>query len=291
MEDLERDGWLFENKENLTPKEIFDVYKEESMEFEDVVFDQFKSKYLAATANAVKRRKRSALEKKWFDDYRKKHPRRTHDYDGNLIFSAHPAQKLLNNDVKKKLDRKHSIARLWLSRKEYKAFEFSLFRRRVYQARRRVKFCNYLEDKRTEKRRKYMEEREKKQAEKRKKERKEKEREEQERRRIQNQLERERKRREKQQEKERKRLEREAKKAERERIQKEKEKEKERKRLERQAKRIEKQQIQKQKEEERERKRLEREATARAKELEKASKKRRSSLRSAATSNKKRKLG
>src|SRR6056300_362185 len=164
MEDLERDGWLYKNKQHLTAKEIFQVYKEESEEFEDVVFDQFKNRYLAATSNAVKRRERSALEKEWFEDYRKKHPRRTRDMDGNLIFSAHPAQQLLNKDVTSKRGRKHTIASLWVSRDEYKEFEFGIFRRRVYQARRRAKFCNYLEFKRTEKRREYKVAREKKEA-------------------------------------------------------------------------------------------------------------------------------
>lgn len=272
MEDLERSGWLYKNKESLTAKEVFDVYKKEQVEFENVLFSQFQDRYIDATTNAVERRKRSTIEQKWFEDYRKKHPLPTQDKDGKPIFSAHSAQELLNEDVKNGLDLKFKSVRLWASRKEYSIFDFSVFNRRVIQARRRVKLCNYMNFKRQEKRRAYKEAREKllqkknaaaKKAERERKEKAEK---------VRRKMAMEAKKQAIKEEKTRKRLERETTQAEKRRILEEKRKERERKKIEREQKK--KQKI----------------ADQRAKQIERASKKRRRTLPSA-TSHKRRRVG
>ena len=91
------------------------------------------------------------------------HPRKSIDLRGKLVFDMHPAKKMLRHDIKHGLHELMSAEELYESRTEYMEFDLKAFRRRIWQELRRVKLVNWMEYKRTEKRRNEAEAREKKQ--------------------------------------------------------------------------------------------------------------------------------
>ncbi|CAJ1936978.1 unnamed protein product [Cylindrotheca closterium] len=277
-EDMDRGGWLYGDMEDLSSEIIFNIYKETQPEFEDVVFSQFHARYDSASNRGKKRRARCEQEEAWMKHDRKIHPVRTHNARGELKFHLTDAHQLLREDVANGDDIKQSILMLWGSRLEYLDFDYDVFRRRVYQERKFVKLCNYMDHKRNEKRRLFVEAKQKELATKEKQQAKQQE---MEHTRLLKDLEK----REKQEEKERKKLAKEHEKREkreaRERKKHAKEQEKREKQEERERKKLAKEQEKREKQEEKERKKRKREEEMREKSIEQDSKRRKKSLRSA----------
>lgn len=155
LEDVEPNGWL--HGEDKDARLVYDIYKERQEEFKEVPFDQFEVRYNEAIKKAAKRRARSAQEAAWMRHDRRLYPRQTHNHRGEKVFDMDDrAKRQLRKDIKNKLHKQMTPMELWLKRKRYhRHYKLSKFRHRIYQEIRRVKFNNFLEKKRTEKRKEF----------------------------------------------------------------------------------------------------------------------------------------
>jgi hypothetical protein len=154
LEDLEQNGWLY--GEDLDAKVVYDIYKTKQEEFEYVVFDQFEVRYNEAIKRAAKRRARSAQEEEWLERDRLLYPRKSHNQRGEPVFDMDTeAKEQLQEDVANQVYRQMEPMVLWQFRAVYRKYSLHIFRPRIYQEIRRIKFINYLEKKRTEKRKKF----------------------------------------------------------------------------------------------------------------------------------------
>ena len=119
-----------------------------------VCFPQFKTQ-LAAHRMQVKRdQSQSSKEMKALQHDKLLHPTSTHNNQGELMFSRSKAKDLLREDIAKKRHVKLTPSELWLTRPEYQHFSGNVFKFRIYQEVRRVKFNNLLNIKREEKKNK-----------------------------------------------------------------------------------------------------------------------------------------
>ena len=155
LEDLEPNGWLY-GQDDLDTKVVFDTYKNQQEEFKDISYSSFKKYFEEATEKAAKRRARSAQEEEWMQHDRTIHPRKTHNHRGEPVFDMdETAKSRLRRDVEKGYHKRLTPTELWHMRSVYRKYNLEIFRHRVYQEIRRDKFLNWLEWKRTEKRRKF----------------------------------------------------------------------------------------------------------------------------------------
>ncbi len=155
MEDLEPGGWLY-GEDDLDAKLVYDVYKSRQEEFSDVPFDQFEVRYNDATKKAAKRRARSALEEEYLRHDRQLYPRKSHNQRGEPVFDMDTEAKMqLREDVKNKLHKSMSPMELHELRTCYMKYKLCIFRPRIYQEVRRIKFLNHLEKQRKKKRKEY----------------------------------------------------------------------------------------------------------------------------------------
>jgi hypothetical protein len=154
LEDLEPPkGWLY-GVDNLDAKHVYDYYKVKYKEiFELVPFAQFKTRYHEAIKIAAKRRARSAEEEAMLNHDRGLHPRQTHNHRGEPVFDMDvEAKAQLSEDVQNNLHNRLTPMELWKSREVYSKYQLKIFRHRIYQYKKRVKFLNWLEKQRNEKR-------------------------------------------------------------------------------------------------------------------------------------------
>lgn len=152
LEDLEPGGWLH-GQDDLDAKTVYDVYQNKQEEFRDIPFGQFEVRYIDSTKQAAKRRERSAQEEEFLKHDRILHPRQSHNHRGEPVFDMDTlAKEQLRNDIKNKLHKQMKPMELWLSREVYQKYKLDIFRPRIYQEIRRIKFLNWLEKKRTDKR-------------------------------------------------------------------------------------------------------------------------------------------
>ena len=157
MEDLEQNGWLCGKDEEA--RTVYDIYMERQEEFfKEVPFDQFELRYNEAIKKAVKRRARAAKEEEWLKHDRLLHPRKSHNARGEPVFDLDTeAKEQLKEDIENKLHKEMSPMALWESRSLYMKYREDIFRQRIYQEIRRKKFLNWLEKKRTKKRKELKE--------------------------------------------------------------------------------------------------------------------------------------
>jgi len=154
-QDMERGGWLYD-QQDLDARIVFDFYKTNQEEFEDVIFEQFEGIYTNAIDRALKRRERSLQEEEWMKHDRRLHPRKTHNHRGEPVFDMDDkAKEQLQDDVKNKLHLEMKPMDLHALRDVYQKYKLSKFCQRIYQEVQRIKFVNYLEMKRTKKRKKH----------------------------------------------------------------------------------------------------------------------------------------
>ena len=157
-DDLERNGWLY-GQDDLDGKFVYQAYMQQQPEFfKSVPLDQFIDQYQKATKRAAKRREKSAKEEEWLKHDRLIHPRNTHNARGEPVFDMdEEAKETLRFDVKYGLHETMEPMELHQYRPVYGKYKLDIFRPRIYQEIRRNKFINWLEFKRTEKRRKHLE--------------------------------------------------------------------------------------------------------------------------------------
>jgi hypothetical protein len=166
LEDLEPGGFLHD-KNDLEASKVWEFYKK-LPEFKGppVVFSQFELRLKDHRKQATIRHMASKREEIMMQNDRKLYPEQLHNHNGELIFARHPANKCLQEDVKAKKHMNMTPSQIHSSRSEYKVFDLKMFNRRINQEIRRAKFINYLEWKRTKKRRKFKEKEEKVQGKK-----------------------------------------------------------------------------------------------------------------------------
>ena len=151
--DLEA-GILTVDEEEVSAEEAWELMYKDLEEFKDVCFEQFEEK-LAHHRTQVKRDDtRVAIATFAYEDFRRKHPRPTHNSRGEPLWDISPAKPLLKEDIKEKLHLRMDPSDLRETRDEYKAFDLDVFRGHIYQECRLLRFYNHLEQKREEKERK-----------------------------------------------------------------------------------------------------------------------------------------
>jgi hypothetical protein len=152
MDDLQA-GYLPIDAEEMSAEEAWVVCYQNMAEFvcAGVVFDQFKKRLQDHQKQVRDQTTRATQEEEALVHDRRIFPRQTKNHHGDPVFDVSNAKMLLRGDV---ADGKHLTmkpALLQQSRREYKPFEPRKFKERIYQEVRRVKFLNYLQQKREEK--------------------------------------------------------------------------------------------------------------------------------------------
>jgi hypothetical protein len=117
-------------------------------EFQKYPLNDFKT-YNKSMKNLVyKRVTRAATEDALYQEDMQNHPQKHVTCRGTPFWGQHAAKKMLMKDVEDKIDSKMEIRQLWESRKEYKAFPYEFFRRRVYEVRQKALAAPYWQVKR-----------------------------------------------------------------------------------------------------------------------------------------------
>ena len=155
-EDIEPGGWLH-GLDNEDARAVFDVYQSRQAEFQDIPFAQFEARYNETIKRATKRRARALQEEHFFQHDRLLHPRQSHNHRGEPVFDMDATAKAqLLWDVDNKLHKQYTPMKLWELRPAiYGKYKLNIFRAKIYQVVRKKKFINWLEKKRTEKRKEF----------------------------------------------------------------------------------------------------------------------------------------
>ena len=145
LEDLLPDGYLF-GKHDMPASVAWEHYRNMT-EFKEppVVFDQFEARLQDHRKQANKRLEISKKEKEMMIHDRELYPEQNQNHRGEVVFSRHPAQKLLRADVTANLHKSMTPLQLHASRLEYQVFRLCDFSQRINQEIRRQKFINYLD--------------------------------------------------------------------------------------------------------------------------------------------------
>ena len=142
VRDLEPGG-LLHNMDVVPAAHLFKFYKN-LPEFADVPFDQFKERLKdhrkqSNDAKALVERDHKAQQVD-----RRVHPRKDRNCRGELVFDIHPAKYLLRMDVANGVHLKLKPMALRKTRPAYMEFKPEIFKFRIYQEVRRVRYFNYL---------------------------------------------------------------------------------------------------------------------------------------------------
>ena len=139
------------DKEQLSAKEAWDQVYQHMVEFHGVPYKQFRDRLNALRKAHKKKKSYADWDAQAVAHDRMLHPRKAHNHLGQPVFSTTTALKSLADDVKAGKHKRMKPRELRETCPEYKIFSLSVFRQRIYQQRRRVKFEFYLEEKRLEK--------------------------------------------------------------------------------------------------------------------------------------------
>jgi hypothetical protein len=145
--DLEA-GILPVDAEELSAEEAWEIMYSNMAEFVEVVFSQFKERLRDHRKQVGKQTARSALESEALAHDRLLFPRQMENCRGEPLFDLSAAKLLLRADVQ---DGKHLTMKplqLQTTRDEYKPYSHKVFKHQIYQEVRRVKFINYLQQRR-----------------------------------------------------------------------------------------------------------------------------------------------
>jgi hypothetical protein len=154
-------GWLHDELKDgdLNLATVFAIYNHKHPEvFNEIDFSQFKARMEDYITTNKERRERSNMQHQWMMNDRKLHPRQSRNDRGELVFDLHPAKQLLREDIKAGAHVGMAPKQFQETRAEYQEFDRDIFRQRIYQEERYQKYLNWLEEKRTTKRRAHMEE-------------------------------------------------------------------------------------------------------------------------------------
>ena len=117
-------------------------------EFNNVVFSQFEARLKDHRRQLKGDLRRSILEEAAYIRHFPLHPKKYRDSKGNLIFDLHQAKQLLRQDIANNSHLNLTPRQFQKTRVEYQEFDLKVFKRRIYQEVRRVKFINWMEYKR-----------------------------------------------------------------------------------------------------------------------------------------------
>lgn len=149
-----QDGTLDPDTE---PEEVWETYRK-LPEFNGVCWEQFERCFKRNLKAWKKKKEKVVKEEAALQHDRLLHPcNETHDTVGRLIFSRHPAMELLRSDIKCGYYPLlfETPKKFWESRPEYMEFELGVFRQRIYQEKRKIRFSHWCEKKRHEKKEAY----------------------------------------------------------------------------------------------------------------------------------------
>ena len=146
-------GILPLTEEGLNASEAWEQYYKHLDEVvqEGVVYSQFEARLKDHRAKLGAEFRRAREEKAALEHDRALFPRQTCNHHGRLVFDMHPAKKLLRRDVLNGRHANITPSQLRELEPEYKEFDKTEFKRRLYQEIRYNKFLNYLEKKRQDK--------------------------------------------------------------------------------------------------------------------------------------------
>ena len=134
-----------------TAELAWELFYKDNVDFMDVPFAQFKARLADHHAQVKKNLGRARHEEKCMIHDRSLFPRQPKNERGELVFDLHPAKDILREEVAAKKHVGIAPEDLWRTHPEYQEFDKDIFRGHVYQELRRVKFINYLQWRREEK--------------------------------------------------------------------------------------------------------------------------------------------
>ena len=146
MNDLQN-GILSIDAAEVSAEAAWDVYTD-TAEFSDVLFEQFKERLRDHRRKVRGDMLRATSETEALAHDRGLFPRQTENNRGEIVFDLSPAKELLRADVAEGKHNRMTPSQLQHSRVEYHPFDSKKFKHRIYQEVRRVKFLNYLNQKR-----------------------------------------------------------------------------------------------------------------------------------------------
>ena len=118
--------------------------------FKYTSLEQFSARLSDHREQVIKQNQRVSLAVAAFERDRKIHPVRSRNDYGQVIFARTPAAALLDEDIKNGRNVGLTPAEFRMTRPEYQLFPPEQFRPRIYQAQRKKKWYNYLDQKRAE---------------------------------------------------------------------------------------------------------------------------------------------
>ena len=142
IRDLEPGGLL--HSMDAVPADHLFVFYKKLPEFANVPFDQFKERLKDHRKQSNNAQELVDRDHKAHHVDRHVHPRKDRNCRGELVFDVHPAKKLLRMDVANGVHLKLTPMALRKTRPAYMAFKLKIFKFRIYQEVRRVRYFNYL---------------------------------------------------------------------------------------------------------------------------------------------------
>jgi len=147
MDDLHC-GILPADAAELPASEAWDLCYRHMVEFVSVDYEQFRDRLRDHRLQARKDIARAKIESDSLAHDRLLFPRQAVNNRGEPVFDTSDAKLLLRADVKEGKHNEMTPAELQSDRVEYHPFNARKFKHRIYQEVRRVKFINWLEQKR-----------------------------------------------------------------------------------------------------------------------------------------------
>ena len=141
-------GILSLDDDEIPAQVAWDTTYKHLAEFANVPFEQFQARLKDHREQVEGDLGRAYQERNNYFHDRALFPRKLTNHRGEPIFDLHPAKMLLRSDV---AEGKHKVMKpllLWQSRVEYQQFRLEIFRHRIYQEVRRVKFNYWLNEQR-----------------------------------------------------------------------------------------------------------------------------------------------
>jgi hypothetical protein len=139
---------LLADADELSAEEAWEIMYSNMAEFVNVVFSQVKERLRDHRKQVGEQTARSAPELEALAHDRLLFPRQMENCRGEPVFDLSTAKLFLRADVG---DGKHLTMKplqLQMTRDEYKPYTHTVFKHRIYQEVRRVKFINYLQERR-----------------------------------------------------------------------------------------------------------------------------------------------
>ena len=128
------------------PRKVWDDLCANHAAFRGMEYDsEFTSHLRSVRIDFQRKCKRAEIDKDAFDNFRKNHPRPTHDHKGVPLWHGSKAEEYLKADIEADLHEGKLPQDLWESRPEHKVYDLKVFRDHIYQELRLEKLYNYLE--------------------------------------------------------------------------------------------------------------------------------------------------